>query len=342
MKVPPSPPAFRHTVAAVIPHWNRRDLLGPLLDNLAQQLRPFDEIIVVDNGSTDGSPELARGHVPLRERIRVVQLERNLGFAAAVNRGIETAHSDWIAILNNDVTLAPNWLEVLLDVASREGLSFATGKILSASNPSVLDGTFDEVSRGACAARCGSGKSDSAVWNEKRKIRFAPMTAALFRASLFHEVGHLDEDFGSYMEDVEFGLRCALQDRCGAYIPGAIAYHQGSATLGKWSADSVWRISRNQFLLFLKHFRGQSALPIIVGQALWGLVAFRHGCGWAFLRGKMAGWSERRALGVRHTGTNGEKPLGSILRASENEIWEIGQQTGLDLYWRAYFWLLPR
>ena len=95
-------------------------------------------------------------------------------------------------------------------------------------------------------------------------------------------------------------------------------------------------------LLFLKHFRGQSALPIIVGQALWGLVALRHGCGWAFLRGKMAGWSERRVLGVRYAGTNDENPLGSILRASENEIWEIGRQTGLDLYWRAYFWLLPR
>jgi len=339
--VPPSPPTLTGTVAAtvtaVVPHWNRRDLLSALLDNLARQQRPFDEIIVVDNGSTDGSADLAR-----ERGAHVVQLERNVGFAAAVNRGIEAAHSDWIGVLNNDVTLAPDWLAILLDAASREDASFVAGKILSADDPSILDGTFDEISRGACAARCGSGKSDSAVWNRPRKIRFAPMTAALFRSSLFHEVGGLEETFGSYLEDVEFGIRCALAGHSGAYIPEAIAYHKGSATLGKWSADAIWHISRNQFLLASKHFGGQSPLPIIIGQALWGLVALRHGCGWAFLRGKMAGWADRRAFGVRRTSAEGKKQLGLILKASEKEIREIGEQTGLDLYWRAYFWLLPQ
>ncbi len=320
-----------------MPHWNRRDLLGALLENLSLQDRPFDEIVVVDNGSTDGSVELAH-----QRGARVVALDRNMGFAAAVNRGIAASHSEWIAILNNDVTLAPDWLETLLNAASREHASFVTGKILSATNSSILDGAFDEISRGACAARCGSGKSDGAFWDQSRAIRFAPMTAALFRSSLFHELGSLDEVFGSYLEDVEFGIRCALAGRTGAYVPRAVAYHQGSATFGKWSADSVRRISRNQFLLALKHFRGQSALPIIVGQVLWGLVALRHVCGWAFLAGKKAGWDHRRAFGVRHTSAEAEKQLGLILRASEKEIWEIGQRTGLDLYWRAYFWLLPR
>jgi GT2 family glycosyltransferase len=291
----------------------------------------------VDNGSTDGSADLARAR-----GVRVVQLDRNVGFAAAVNRGIEAAQSDWIAILNNDVTVAPDWLEVLLEAASREDAAFATGKILSADHPSILDGTFDEISRGACAVRCGSGKSDGEIWNRPRKIRFAPMTAALFRSSLFHEVGGLDETFGSYLEDIDFGIRCALANRSGAYVPKAIAYHKGSATLGKWSTESVWRISRNQVLLVSKHLGGQSALPIMVGQALWGLLALRRGCGWAFVRGKMAGWADGRALRTRQTSVEATKHLGLILEASEKEIWEIGQKTGLDLYWRAYFWLLPR
>jgi hypothetical protein len=80
----------------------------------------------------------------------------------------------------------------------------------------------------------------------------------------------------------------------------------------------------------------------MVGQALWGLLALRHGCGWAFVRGKMAGWADGRTLRSRQTSIEGRKQLGLILEASEKEIWEIGQQTGLDLYWRAYFWLLPR
>lgn len=345
--MPPHAPVAA-TVSAVVPHWNRRDLLESLLENLSRQQRPFDEIIVVDNGSTDGSSELARqynrGQGPCAGRIRVICLETNMGFAAAVNRGIEAAQSDWICILNNDVTLAADWLEVLLDAATREDAAFATGKIVSARDPSILDGTFDEISRAGCAARCGSGKPDGAFWNHPRKIRFAPMTAALFRSSLFHEVGLLDENFGSYLEDVEFGIRCAVGGHAGMYVPRAVAQHSGSATLGKWSADSVWRISRNQFLLVSKHFRGQSALPVIVGQALWGLVALRHGRGWAFIRGKMAGWAGRGAPGVRARDGCAEqkRQLGLLLEASEKEILEIGRQTGLDLYWRAYFWLLPR
>jgi GT2 family glycosyltransferase len=319
-----------------VPHWNRRDLLGALFDSLSRQRRHFDEIIIVDNGSTDGSGDFAS-----ERGARVLRLDKNLGFAAAVNRGIEATSAEWIAILNNDVTLAPDWLEILLHAAVREDAAFVTGKILSAGDPSILDGAFDEISRGGCAARCGSGKSDGEIWNQPRTIRFAPMTAAVFRSSLFHEVGGLDETFGSYMEDVEFGIRCALAGRTGAYIPEAIAHHRGSATLGKWSADSVWRISRNQVLLVLKHFRGQPALPITIGQALWGLVALRHGCGWAFIRGKAAGWAARRSI-VRRPSAAGEKQLGLILRASEKGIWELGQRTGLDRYWRAYFWLLPR
>src|ERR1044071_1990751 len=97
-------------VTAVIPTWNRRDLLSTLLQNLRAQVRPFDEIIVVDNGSLDDSADLA-----LAAGARVLRLGRNLGFAAAVNRGLGAAHAEWVAILNNDVTLDPDWLAKLLD-----------------------------------------------------------------------------------------------------------------------------------------------------------------------------------------------------------------------------------
>src|SRR5258708_18744578 len=110
MKMPPYP-----TVTAVVPHWNRRDLLAASLDSLSAQRRPFDEIIVVDNGSTDGSADVARDR-----GARVIQLKCNLGFAAAVNRGIEASRSEWIGIVNNDVALAPDWLDVLLNAASHE------------------------------------------------------------------------------------------------------------------------------------------------------------------------------------------------------------------------------
>src|SRR6185436_17929789 len=184
------------TVAAVIPQWNRADLLRTLLESCAAQTRAFDEVIVVDGASSDNSR-----HVAEQAGARVVRLPANLGFAAAVNRGIETARSDWVAILNNDVTLEADWLATILDAAEREEACFATGKVLRADNAGVIDATFDEVSRGACAWRCGSGRPDGDVWNRGRRIRMAPMTAAVFRRRLFDDVGLLEERFGSYMED---------------------------------------------------------------------------------------------------------------------------------------------
>jgi GT2 family glycosyltransferase len=321
------------TVAAVIPHWNRRDLLDPLFASLDAQETPLDEIIVVDNGSSDDSVIVAE-----RAGARVLRLGRNLGFAAAVNRGIEAAESDWVALLNNDVTLDPGWLSTLLEAASQQGAAFATGKILRADSPGIIDGAFDEISRGACACRCGSGKPDGPFWNSPRHIRFAPMTAALFRRDLFHELGPLDESYGSYLEDVDFGLRCALAGREGVYAPAAIAHHRGSATLGEWSPSMVRSISRNQTLLAAKYFSSQPRFPVLAAQLLWGLLALRHGCGWAYLRGKIEGI--RAGAQIPEQEINAR--LAPILESSEKEILEVQRKTGFDAYWRIYFWLLRR
>jgi GT2 family glycosyltransferase len=319
-------------VAAVVPHWNRRDLLQTLLANLGEQTRPFDEIIVVDNGSADDSVAVAE-----RAGAKVVRLERNLGFAPAVNRGIEAAQADWIAILNNDVTLAPDWLEQLLAAAQSESAWFATGKTLSDNDRNRIDGTFDEISLGACACRCGSGKPDGPFWNQPRRIRMAPMTAALFQRGLFEEIGSLDEGFESYLEDVDFGIRCAIHERWGVYVPIAIAYHQGSSTWGQWNKYSVRLIARNQLLLTAKHFGGLSRWPIVAGQLLWGLVALCHGCAGAYLQGKMAGMRDARNIPSQKLASGNS--VEAFFRESERTILEIQRQTGFDRYWRAYFWL---
>jgi GT2 family glycosyltransferase len=321
-------------VAAVVPHWNRRDLVQILLENLGRQTRPFDEIIVVDNGSTDGSAAVAE-----HAGATVVRLESNLGFAVAVNRGIQSSSADWIAILNNDVTLAPDWLAALLAATEKEEAWFATGKTLMASDPSRVDGAFDAVSRGACAYRCGSEKPDGPMWNRMRRIRMAPMTAGLFQRRLFDEIGFLDEGFESYLEDIDFGIRCSIHDRWGVYVPVAIAYHQGSSTWGQWNKYSVRLIARNQVLLTAKYFRGLSRWPIVAGQLLWGIVALRHGCAGAYLQGKMAGMQVARTL-RRQKSASRNIEVEAFIRESEQTILEIQRQTGFDRYWRAYFWLL--
>ena len=318
-------------VAVVIPNWNGAARLAKLLDALERQSHPIERVLVVDNGSSDDSVAVAKG-----ARAEVIELGANTGFSHAVNRGIEALETRWIAVLNNDVLPEPGWLAGLVRGAEAGEAWFAAGKLLNDSARQRLDGAFDAVCRGACAWRCGHGRPDSALWNQSRRIFFAPFTAAIFRAELFQRVGLLDEGFESYLEDIDFGIRCAAAGLAGLYVPEAVAYHTGSATLGLWHPATVRRIARNQLLLVAKHYPRPWILrygwPVFIAQTLWGFVALRHGTGLAYLKGKLDGLRAfRQARG------SSARNLAAIVERSENEIRELQRLTGFDLYWRLYF-----
>lgn len=319
-------------VTAIIPTWNRRELLVRLIERIRGQTLAVSEILVVDNGSADGSADAARAL-----GARVLEMGRNAGFAAAVNRGIRETGTEWAAIVNNDVIPRPDWLERLLNAAAAPGVWFATGKLVRAAEPDVLDGTFDLVARSGCAWRCGQGRKDGADWDRAMPIRMAPFTAAIFKRKVFDCAGPLDERFESYLEDVDFGLRLMAKGLGGVYVPEAVAAHEGSATLGAWHPDTVRRMARNQVWLVAKHFRGNSWWPVAAGQLLWGLVALRHGGGIAWLRGKWEG--ARRFHEMR--GDGGGAVPENLLAESERLILEYQRKTRFDAYWRAYFRLAP-
>ncbi|HWE07402.1 MAG TPA: glycosyltransferase family 2 protein [Rhizomicrobium sp.] len=323
------------TIAAVAPVWNGREWLRRMLASLARQTQPVAQIIAVDNGSTDGAPDTAREF-----GARVISMGRNAGFAAAVNRGVQEAcriqpKAAWIAVLNTDVELADDYLARLAACNSW----FATGKLLKPGTTQI-DGTFDLMSRSGAAWRAGSGREDGALFSERRAISFAPFTAALFRAELFDRVGLLEERFESYLEDVDFGLRCAALGLEGIYEPMAVAWHKGSATLGRWHPDTVRRIARNQIYLAARHF--PSALlrqwfrPILAGRLLWGGVAARHGCTVAWARGVIEGMRGFRSMRAASTPVEPER-LRRLLSEHERLIREIQSATGFDAYWRWYF-----
>jgi GT2 family glycosyltransferase len=323
-------------VGVVIPTWNRSALLAQVLGDLRRQTYPIERVIVVDDGSTDDSAAVA-----MRAGAEVLALGANRGFAAAVNRGIEQSGSEWIAILNNDITLEPDWLARLMAALESSISWFATGKLLDASAHDRIDGSFDAVCRGGCAWRCGHGRLDSEVWNQPRTIQIAPFTAAVFRRDLFRRVGLLDEQFESYLEDVDFGLRCAELGLSGLYEPEAIAYHAGSATLGEWHRDTVRRTARNQLLLVAKHYPPdwikRYGWSVLIAQTLWGLTALRHGAFPGYLAGKIEGLqgfrdARRRAARGKHFPN-----FPAIIERGEEEIRELQKLTGFDLFWRLYF-----
>jgi GT2 family glycosyltransferase len=319
------------SLTAIVPVWNGRELLARLLDSLENQTQPPSELLVVDNGSTDGAPELARG-----QGARIIAMGRNAGFAAAVNRGIRESRTEWVAVLNSDVELSPDYLAILCAA----GAPFATGKILMAATPQrppkvekPLDGTFDLVCRGGVAWRAGNGRPDSAAFSVRRSIWSAPWTAAVFRRDLFDTVGLLDERFESYYEDVEFGIRCALHGVSGLYVPDAVAWHRGSSALGPWHPRLVRLIARNQCYLVALHYPLRWAWPILVAHALWGLVALRHRAGLAWLRGKLEGL--RYAPRLRSLAPD-PRLLATVLD-HERLLYSLQEETGWDSFWRVYY-----
>jgi len=316
------------SVTAVVPTWNQAALVAQVVRALKRQSAPPGRILVVDDGSTDGAGEAARSL-----GAETIRFDENRGFAAAVNAGIRAVETPWVAIVNNDVELAADWLDRLCARMQEPDVWFAAGKLLKAANPALLDGAFDLPCRGGLAWRAGWGMLDGEKWNQPRRIRSAPLTAVLLRRELFDRVGLLDEAFGSYLEDVDFGIRCALRGFGGVYEPGAVAWHRGSATLGEWSAQVVRLLARNQVLLAAKYRTRGAVWPTLVGQALWTLMAFRHGAGWSCLRGKWEGLSLCRRIPVETAASEG---LARLFEACEGEIREI-QSGRAGLFWRLYF-----
>lgn len=322
------PNAPYEPATAVIPLHNRADLLTRLLVTIHLQTVPFAEVIAVDNGSTDGAAELAE-----REGCRVIRMGSNTGFARAVNAGWKAARTPWVAILNSDVELSPVWLDRLLAAAG--DASYVTGRILEKADTTRLDGTCDLVARSGCAWRAGHGAPDPGLTAACR-IDIAPGTACLWRRDVLERLGGFEESFGSYLEDVDLGLRAIEHGHHGIYAPAATALHHGSATLGRWNANVVRLISRNQLRLVARHFDKallrECLWPILIGQLLWGLVALRHGAGKAWLAGKLEGLRGFHAQGQPSAA------LRRFLDASERQI----EAEAKDPYWNLYFRCAPR
>lgn len=314
-------------VAAVIPNRNRAGLLQRALASIAAQTAPPARVLVVDNGSSDGSVAVAR-----RAGAQVLEWPDNRGFAAAVNAGARMCDEEWLLILNNDAELEPGCLAALLDAARRHQAAGAAPRLLRFAQPDRLDGAWDLLARGGVALRCGYNAPDSPAWRKERPILFAPLTATLLR----REHCELDEAFVSYLEDVELSLRLALAGERLVYAPAAVARHHGGATLGTWSPEFVRLMARNQLLLVSRHYpRGwwaRDGWAVLVGQALWGLGALRRGRLLPWLRGK---WQGLRGFREHRRPAPDPDRFRAVLRESEREL-RAQVRAQPSWYWRMY------
>lgn len=217
-------------VSAVVLNFNGRQLLELILPTLeAQTLRPA-EIVVVDNGSSDDSLDYLRSSWPA---VRTVEIRHNIGVAAALNRGVAAARGEYVALLNNDIELDPQWLKQLVGALGRhpEAGSVAC-KLRNFYRREELDGAGDVFLRAGAGAKRGHGELDRGQYDDEDAVLAPTGGAGLYRRTALEEVGPFDETLYAYFEDVDWGIRAqGLGFGC-VYVPGAVGYHMDGRTTG--------------------------------------------------------------------------------------------------------------
>lgn len=239
-------------VSVVIPSWNGKALLKVCLNSLRQQTFTNFEIIVVDNGSHDDSAKYLRRFFP---EVRIIELANNSGFAPAVNLGIKAAIGKFIFLLNNDTRVDPNCLSVLVKTLDKHrSVGMVAAKMLNYYHPEIIDSAGDYIDSVGHADNIGRGQLDSAAFNQAGPVFLVTGGGAMYRRSIFEQVGLFDEDYFAYFEDVDLGLRAQLQGIKAYYQPQAVIYHIHKATSNRQKSFTEYLQFRNMTMTIIKNF----------------------------------------------------------------------------------------
>ena len=254
-------------ISVVILNFNGKRYLEDCLTSvLSQTFRDF-EVIIVDNGSSDGSAEYLGTNYPW---VKVVKNTRNLGFAEGTNTGIRQAKGEYILTLNNDTQMDNRFLECLERMMKSD-------KSVGMCAPKMLfpDGRIN--SAGICLSRSGAAwdrgmfEPDNGQYDSSQEV-FGPCAgAALYRKSMLDEIGLFDEDFFLYMEDVDLAFRARLAGWKCIYVPEAKVHHLHGGTSSFGSDLAVYQGNRNVIWYVFKDFPLRlllTSLPWIVGRNL--------------------------------------------------------------------------
>ena len=249
----------RPLLSVIIPNWNGKHFLTECIDSLKEQTFRDFEIILVDNGSTDGSAEFAGERY--REFIRVLRNKENLGFAGGNNVGIQAARGEYIVLLNNDTWADPHWLEELVKATQFDPpIGMWASKIYSYYKRNQIEAVGELIYWDGLSRARGQYEQDRGQYNAMEEIFFPPGCGAMYRKSLFDGIGLFDEDFFAYADDSEIGIRARLACWKCLYVPAAIVYHKNSGTAGQYSPLKAFYVERNRFWITIKYF----PLPLLL------------------------------------------------------------------------------
>lgn len=232
----------------IIPNYNGIKYIEKCLESLEGEPA---HILVVDNGSTDGSPELVTEKFPQAQLLR---LERNYGFCGAVNRGIEKSKTTYVILLNNDTEVKKGFVRALEEALQKDRRVFSgSAQMLNLYQQELIDDAGDYYCALGWAFALGKDcpKQDYQV---ARHIFASCGGAAIYRKEILDAIGFLDENHFAYLEDIDLGYRARIHGYRNVYIPEAVVYHAGSGSSGsRYNEFKVDLTSRNSIYLIYKN-----------------------------------------------------------------------------------------
>ena len=278
-------------ISVVIPNFNGIHLLKECLDSIKKQDFTFYEVIIIDNASQDESVEYLNKTYP---EFTLLLNNENLGFAAAVNQGIKASNAEYIFLLNNDVELEFDCISNLLNCIKKDKTIFAvSSKMIQYNDRCKIDDAGDEYTIFGWTKKVGNNKSPD-LYNNKREIFSACAGAALYRKSVFNEIGCFDENFFAYMEDVDIGYRAKIYGYKNLYCPKAVVYHIGSGSSGsKYNKFKIRLAARNNVYVPYKNMPWPqltlNSIFLAIGFIIKYIFFLRKGYGKDYLKGLKEG-----------------------------------------------------
>jgi GT2 family glycosyltransferase len=305
----------RPEISVVIVTWNGRHYLEGCLEAVATQTDVDSEIVLVDNGSSDGSVDFVRSRFP---GVRIVALAENRGFSGGNNAGAKAARGEFLAFLNNDTIPDSTWLRALRDgIDAPSRFLLTTSRIVYMHDSSVIDSAGDGVFRaGGAFKRHHGARADAA--SASGEVFGVCGAACLVARHVFEELGGFDEDFFASHEDVDLSYRARLRGYRCRYVADAIVRHHGSATLGRGSASSVFHGQRNLEWMYLKNTPASLLVRTLPGHLVYNAASAayfaRMGHLGVFLKAKLAAFRGlpaivRKRSAIQRTRTVGAREI---------------------------------